>query len=297
MKLQAVRVSSPKYREMRLHLLVCSFLVCGLSCSTYAQQTDHYLRLMLKDSSVFKGRIVQEEAASFQFYDKTIKRRFNVPRQKVLRVDTLGEWRPATDAFQNILGPANGFNLKKGNFYYQNFLLSINALHYGINDRLSMGAGVDVISSLYSDDGLSFFFLPKYTFPIHEQLHAGLSALWLRLPDSGGFISHQVYFGSVSYGTARDQISAGIGYTVIEGDFIPDPVFTFAAKKKLIGLLSADLECYAGAPVEGLIVLMGIQLSGQRVDFSVALPLGNTDGAFFVSPAPILGLGVKFPAK
>lgn len=281
---------------MPIRLFLCGCLL-WIAAFCRAQQTDYYLSLTLTDSTAYKGQIVKEGAAAIEFYGKALRRRFIVPREKILRIDTLGIWHPTTDAFHNIVAPANGFNLNKGDFYYQNFLLTVNSLHYGVSDRFSIGAGVDIVSSVFSDDGFTYFFIPKYTFPLHEQLQAGLSAVWLRLPDYEGFISHQVYFGSVSYGTARDQVSGGLGYTIIESSFDPDPVFTFAGKKQLIGVLSAELECYVGAPLDGFAALLGIQLSGQRIDFSAAIPLGNTDGSFFIGSGAILGLGIKFPHK
>ena len=285
---------------MHLRLPLTSAL-CLFALSLLAQAPAYpkvNLQLTLKDSSTYTGRILEAGEDQFLFYGRNIRRRFNVPRQNILRIDTLGPWRPFLDGFHNVATPANGFNLRQGEVYYKNYWLTLNTLHVGLTDRFSMGLGVDILSSLLVNDPRPvMFFMPKYTFPIRDRLQAGVGAIWLRLPDFDGFISHQFYYAALSYGDAYSNISAGLNYTVVEGAFIPDPVFTFAAKKRLSSWIGLEMEYYVGAPLEGLGALLGVQFIGRRLDFSVSVPLVAGDNGFFLSPVPLLGLGVKFAER
>lgn len=286
---------------MYLRTLLSSAL-CLFVLSLLAQAPEYpkvfRLQLTLKDSSTYMGRILEAEEEQFLFYGKNIRRRFNVARQNILQIDTLGPWRPFLDGFHNVATPANGFNLRQGDVYYKNYWLSLNTVHVGLTDRFSMGVGVDILTSLFSD-GLTptMVFMPKYTFPIRDRFQAGVGAIWLRVPDFDGFISHQFYYVALSYGEAYSNISAGLNYTVVEGEFIPDPVFTFAAKKRLSSWVGLEMEYYMGAPLEGLGALVGVQFIGRRLDFSVSVPIAAEQNSFFLSPVPLLGLGVKFTER
>lgn len=286
---------------MYVHFLITSTLLF-FTLTALAQSPkypeDFRLRLTLKDSSTYEGRILKSEQQQFLFYGTDLKRRFNVPYRNILRMDTLGPWRPFLDGFHNVATPANGFNLRQGDVYYKNYWLSLNTVHVGLTDRFSMGVGVDLLSSLFSNELTpTMVFMPKYTFPIRDRLQAGVGAIWLRLPEFDGFISHQFYYFALSYGETYSNISAGLNYTVAEGSFIPDPVFTFAVKKRLSSSIGLEMEYYMGAPMEGLGALLGVQFIGRRLDFSISVPIAAGENDIFLSPLPLLGLGVKFTKR
>ncbi|MEQ8704361.1 MAG: hypothetical protein RIC19_10600 [Phaeodactylibacter sp.] len=86
-------------------------------------------------------------------------------------VDTLGLWVPTTGKYLNHVGPNTGYGLKKGEFYYRNYMLTANFAAYGINDYLSIGAGFDLASSIgQNDHPLTYAIAPKVNIPIRKDL-------------------------------------------------------------------------------------------------------------------------------
>jgi hypothetical protein len=79
----------------------------------------------------------------------------------------------------------------------------------------------------------------------------------------------------------------------VEGNLRPSPVYTLNMNWSVKSFFALQAEILTGAPIEGTLVLPGIQLIGRRLDFNLTYPLGWNVGSFYYSPFPLGALSFK----
>lgn len=249
-----------------------------------------------RDGRALEGRSNMQDSSGYWFWLKSAKRNTFIKQEDIARIDTLGLWVPTTGRYLNQVGPNTGFGLKKGEFYYRTYLLTANFAAIGVTDYFSIGAGFDVASSIDQPGHLlTYTIAPKFTVPVREDLiNLGIGAIFLNLPDyEGGFSTHNFYHTTLSVGTPHRYFSAGLALLQIEGAFRPSPVYTINAHWSVSSFFALQAELFTGTPVEGTVLLPGIQLTGRRLDFNVSYPLGRFDQDFSASPFPLVSLSFK----
>lgn len=79
----------------------------------------------------------------------------------------------------------------------------------------------------------------------------------------------------------------------VEGNLRPSPVYTLSALWSVTSFFALQAELFTGAPVDGTVILPGIQLMGRWLDFNLFYPLGRLERDFFASPIPLASLSFK----
>ncbi len=73
--------------------------------------------------------------------------------------------------------------LERGEGFYKNTLVSVNAANYGLTRHLSVGAGVELLSIVTGREGGPVFFVDaKVAADLNENLHMGLNAMYINYP-------------------------------------------------------------------------------------------------------------------
>ena len=125
-------------------------------------------------------------------------------------------------------GP-NGFKLKPKTGYYQNVWLVLNQFSWGIDERLSLGAGLLPPLSL-SGTHVTFWIAPKVSFPLTEsndKMHLGVGVLMAHKINSMADI-YSIIYGIATFGTSKSNISLGAGMGSEGGKVANAPVFTLS---------------------------------------------------------------------
>ena len=107
--------------------------------------------------------------------------------------------------------------LKKGEGYYQNFMLIANTVSYGISDQFSIGGGLEYIS-LFSGESPYLLVQAKYGISSPgDNLHLSLGANLISEARSVNTQLTASIFSIATYGTKNNNISVGLGYGLSEG--------------------------------------------------------------------------------
>lgn len=197
-----------------------------------------------------------------------------------------------------FLAPS-GFGPEKGELYYQNLTLFFNQIQYGASDQFSIGLTFELFSLFTAiDSGFyqpGFAVYPKVEIPVVEDnVHLGLGAMFVEIPDSDEFLDLGFVLGSATYGKEDRHISAGLGFGLVDGDFSVQPIFLCSGQYQLTNrwhFMSENIWIPAGRL--GLFNF-GFRYRGRQVHWDVGLIVAGEQGKSF-DRLPLLGLVVPIP--
>jgi len=125
----------------------------------------------------------------------------------------------------HYLTSGNGYGLKKGEAYYQNAWILFNHFNVGITNNFSIGAGL-FPTFLFASSNVPVWLTPKVTFPIKEnQINIGVGAL-LGTVAGVDKSSFGIVYGVSTFGSRDKNISIGLGYGYLDGDFSKKPMIS-----------------------------------------------------------------------
>jgi hypothetical protein len=209
-------------------LLFCFFLLAG-PLSIFAQKTpkkqettdstDKKLTVAVetKDGSRFVGKFIERRTDTVVLQTKTMGLIY-LAESQIKSIDEVGkikesssvnsDWFRNPYAAQGVLFPT-GIGLKKGEGNYQNFMVGLNSVQYGITDNFSLGAGLEIISLVVSGSPGAIYIQPKLSYSFSEKFHvSGGTYLF-----SGNFGNSSelviLPFGNLTYGNRDNNVTIG----------------------------------------------------------------------------------------
>ena len=271
-----------------------------ISGQTQPVDTAKMYKVSLTDGSVLFGNILERDA------DKIVLKTTSMPKveiqaSKVERLEVINPanvkngvyWFPNPHATRYLFGPS-AFNLKKGEGYYQNTMLSLNSFNVGITDNISVGGAIELISTFSAltsgEFGPIFFITPKAGFKVNEKFHAGGGLLYVLVGGFGSEVSTGlgIAYGISTYGTPDNNITAGLGWGYVDGDFSSKPIITISGTKRISRKVALVTENWI-IPIDSYygLISYGVRFLGERTAI---------DLAFVNSPdiVEFLAIGIPF---
>lgn len=284
-----------------LGLILTLLLFSILKSSDAEAQVDRKIALdtsitylvKLSDKSEFVGKYIERTAEYFVFNTSAILR-LQVPFEKVVSIQELDQanlkgnvyWNPNPRPTNYFFWPS-AIGLKKGEGYFQNNMLFLNSVNYGITDNLSVGGGLEFIS-LFSGTPI-LFFTPKVTFQTGKNFHAGGGLLLVTIPDEGsaGFL-----YGSATAGSIEHNVSGSLGFGFAGGEFATTPLLNISGMTRVSRKLMLMSENWIlPVPDETVTAFsFGLRFLGDKIAADVGLVYSPQVG----TPFPIAGFSVKF---
>jgi hypothetical protein len=219
-------------------------ILFSFSLGLFGQEISETMKILkLSNGNTFVGTVLAEDTESITIQTKEFSelkiKKSDIESMKEIDSKDLhdGEyWFDNPNATRNIFGPT-GYGLRKGEGYYQNFMLFYNSVSYGFTDNLTVGFGTIPFTF---GEGLLFTLTPKVSFPIVEdQFNLGVGVLYSHIfGESSG-----IAYGVGTYGSRDNNFSVGVGYGNVEGDWAEAPIFTFSGMirvSKKFGLVSEN---------------------------------------------------------
>ena len=165
-------------------------------------------------------------------------------------------------------------NLRKGEGTVQSIDIFLMGVNYGITDNVSMGALFTWVPGAGSDN--LFALTPKASLPVSERTRLGAGAL---IFFQGG-TAFTLAYGNATYGSADNNVTAGVGYAFVGGNYVNTPVFLLGGATRVsrrVSLLNETYilnvsDAYDRATLVGGIA--GVRVSGQRLSGSLGLMYG-----------------------
>jgi hypothetical protein len=273
-------------RNLFILLLLLAGKVTGqnLKLSEPIDSTKTY-RITLADGSHFIGKILEKNFDFILIKTESIAQ-VEIPINKIKALEEIETsnfqnglyWFPNPNATRYLFGPS-AFSLKKGEGYYQNTYLLLNSFNVGITDNISIGGGFELLSTIIFREPI-FFITPKVSYKVSENFHAGGGALFLSMP---GFSDNRtitgIGYGIGTYGNKNHNITGGIGWGSIDGEFSQNPIITVSGMTRLsknVGLVSENWFVPVDSPGYYGVFSYGIRFFGEKLAVDLAF-LNNRD--------------------
>lgn len=194
----------------------------------------------------------------------------------------------------------NGFGLHKGEGYYQNTWIFLSQASYGLSNNFSIGAGL-IPTFLFGGGGaIPFWITPKFSIPLQEdRLNLGAGVIYANAlgVDSDGFGGAGITYGVLTAGSRDRNITFGLGYGFIDGDWAKRPLVTISGMYRTTRKFTFLTENYFIPMGDGDnfgVISVGGRYGGKgiAIDFGLFAPI-TPDLDFFFA-LPWLGINVPF---
>ena len=288
-------------RQFLLPLLVLVFLLPVME--SYSQEAADSLRLWVidtEDGNSFMGSIVSEDDSVLVLMTDTYGM-VHIPvhqikkRKEVLTTELVeGDYWFDNPHDTRYFFMTSGYGLKKGEAYYQNTWIMFNQLNYGINNYISIGAGV-VPLFLFAGSPTPAWITPKVSVPIvREKLNlSGGMILGYLLGEEFGF---GIGYGAITVGSRESNLTMGAGWAYADSDWADSPTLTLSGMTRVgkkTYLLTENYYIGAGDSAFGLISAGGRSVQKRlAIDYGLVFPIGIDAGSFIA--IPWLGITIPF---
>ncbi len=218
----------------------------------------------------------------------------NISEIKIVKGKDGRLWTENPQATRYLWAP-NGFNLKKGEGYYQNAWILFNQVVYGLSDHFSLGAGT-VPLFIFAGTPSPVWLTAKVSVPVVENkfnLGAGLLAGTVVGVSSGSF---GILYGVSTFGSRDQNLTVGLGWGFADGQMAKDPTINISGMIRTGPRGYLITENYFIGTSDNYMILLS--LGGRRIinhvglDFGAFVPIGKDIDTFFV--VPWLGFTIPF---
>lgn len=286
-----------------IQILLFTFLVFATS-SVFGQKTNisepidstKIYKIELKDGSIYIGSILQKDSVSLVLRTLSIPK-IEIPVSSVKSIDEVDKsnfkngsyWYPNPHATRYFYAPS-AIGLKKGEGYYQNTYLLLNSFNVGITNHISIGGGLELLSTFIAKDPI-FFITPKVGFKVSEKFHAGGGLLFTRIPGT----TLGTIYGTGTYGSKDHNITSSLGWGFVDGEFSQRPILTLSGMTRISKRAALVSENWL-IPTDGYYGLFsyGVRFFGEKIAVDLAF-INNRDIAeLIIIGIPFVSFTVKF---
>lgn len=284
---------------MKYLLIISSLFFCTASFAQVKQDTSLFL-IETNDGNEYIGKIISQDKESVTIQTEQLGV-LTIPKASIKRMEPIskkqfvkGEYWFDNPQSTRYFWQPNGFGLKKGEGYYQNVWILFNQASVGITDNLSIGAGM-VPLFLFAGAPTPIWFTPKLSIPISpDKFNLGLGGLLgtvLGEPESG----FGVAYGTATIGNRNTNMSVGLGYGYLSGNWADSPMVTLSAMIRTgkRGYILTENYYIGTTEDDALILFFGGRrlIKNSGIDYGLMFP-AVTGGSFVA--IPWLGLTIPF---
>ena len=223
--------------KILIKTLLLLFFFNFLTTTIYSQSSDTTTiwQITTFDDNEFVGHIISETEIAIKFKTATIgtitlqKNQIKSKEELISNDSTNGLlWNENRMAYRYFIGNS-GYNLKKGEAFYQNAWLFVNNFDLGITDRFSLGIGT-VPLFLFAGSATPVWLTPRVSIPIEaDKINLGVGGLiGTTLSTDFDNTSFGFGFGNVTLGDKNKNLTVGVGYGFVDGEAAERPTFTIS---------------------------------------------------------------------
>lgn len=283
-------------RSIAVNALVYSLILLLSVNFSFGQDTPAKpvkVEIEKKDATVLKGKLLGVARDSVKLIDEN-NQELKISLRDIRHieyVDSLrkrGRWFDSPNTMRYLLA-STAMPLKKNDIAFQATYLFLVSAHFGVTDRLSIGAGTDIISQ-------SILFLnAKYNIADNGMFKFSAGANYYRF--SREFITTNtnesitglgMVYGAGTWGNANNHLTLGAGYLYAAGYFLP-PIITLSGTArfaKRFAFVTENWFFFVDSSIElPTLVSLGIRYISKR---------NTIDLAFFNDSEFSLGAGFPY---
>ncbi len=293
-----------------------SLILClGLSINIHAQKienindTTKIYRVELNDGSIFFGNILDRDDEKLIMKTSVISR-LELRHRNIKRISEVKstEFQKGKFWFSNphtsrYLYSPSGFNLKKGEGYYQNTNILLNSFNVGITDYITVGGGIELLSTFvplaFGEFQPIFFLTSKAGVQLTDDLHIGAGALYLNVPyydyNQTSRAGSGIAYGIATYGNTDHHVTAGLGWGFIQSEFSEKPILTVSGTSRFSERFAFISENWF-IPLDTYYAIFsyGIRFISETIAIDLAFINNPEIAEFIVIGIPFVSFTVKF---
>lgn len=268
-------------------ILLIFFLVLNV-CSLFAQADNKTKEVIvtMQNGVEYKGKIIAKNDKIIVL--ATVNGKIDLIATNVKTIEEekyQGKYSYDNPTPSKYFLGGSAIPLKKGKGHYNNSLLILNSVNYGISDHVSIGGGLEFISLF---QGYPIWFVnSKVGFQVSEKVHLGGGVAVL------GFLGEgygALGYGMTTFGNTEKNISIGVGYTF--GENIDDnsdnntPLFMISGIYRITRIVALMSENLIVSDDSGEVFhtgVHGVRLLSRRHSFDIGL-MSSSSSSGFVAP-------------
>jgi hypothetical protein len=212
--------------KKRAFITLCAlFLLTPLSIFAQKKQentdsTDKKLTVVIdtKDGSRFVGKFIDRRSDTVVIQTESMGLIY-LAESQIKSIDELGaakersnnpSWFRNPYSAQGLFFPT-GIGLKKGEGNYQNLMVGLNSVQYGITDHFSLGAGLEIISLVTTGSPLFVYIQPKLSYSLSDSWHLSGGTYLFRSFNEFSSISNifTLPFANLTFGNRDNNLTFG----------------------------------------------------------------------------------------
>jgi len=270
------------------------FLFKTTSISAQISDTTIIWQITTLDENEFVGHIMSETEERIELKTATIGTIF-IQKKQIYRQEKLISnkssngllWNENKMAYRYFIGNS-GYNLKKGEAYYQNSWLFVNNFDIGITDQFSLGIGLVPLFLFAGELGATpIWITPKLSLPLQaEKVNLGIGGLFGAVVGDDFNAGFGYGFGNVTFGDKNKNLTLGLGYGFADGELADRPTVSISGMLrtgKRGYILSENYIISTGFETVGIISLGG-RFLGKRITIDYGGFYIPDTGVFFILP-------------
>jgi hypothetical protein len=291
-------------------LFLCFFLLAGpfsiLAQKTPKKQettdsTDKKLTVAVetKDGSRFVGKFIERRTDTVVLQTETMGLIY-LAESQIKSIDEVGKIKESSSvnsawfrnpyAAQGVFFPT-GIGLKKGEGNYQNLMVGLNSVHYGITDNFSIGGGLEIISFALTGKPAAVYVEPKLSYSFSDNVHVSGGTYIF----AGGFDTNlgtgALPFANLTYGNRDNNITIGTYFSTNGGQ-----LFLLGGHVRATRKFSFIGEVYIGDG--STLITLGGRFMTETFNLNFGLFTPNTLGSRNeVFAIPYIGFTIPFGNK
>jgi hypothetical protein len=286
-------------------LLLFGLLLCFCGPRSTAQQNKPVpVEIEKKDATVLKGKLLGIARDSVRLIDEngqewkiSLKDIRNIEYQDSVR--TKKRWFEAPNT-QRYLLSSTAMPLRKNEIALQATYFILVSVHYGISNRVSVGAGTEIFtrSTYFLNAKVNLVAQPRYKFSI--------GANYYRLP-AGSITTYSnddirnlgMLYGAGTWGNSSHHLTIGAGYMYTRGTILP-PIVTVSGTARFarnFAFVTENWFFFVGSNNVDLPVLLSLGLRYINKRSSIDLAFYNDHEFSLETGFPYVGYTFKLGAR
>nr|WKN36058.1 hypothetical protein K4G66_27200 [Tunicatimonas sp. TK19036] len=286
---------------LALALLIVQFLTVNPAYSQTLSDTTLLWLVKTTDGNEYIGELISQTNQELRLKTRnlgeiTIQNVDIISLEQIMpvRAQQRTAWQQHPHATRYFFAP-NGYNLARGEGYYQNTWVLFNQVSLGLTDNVSLGVGM-IPLFLFGGETTPFWITPKVSIPIRrDRINLGAGAL------IAGTIGYEtsavgIAYGVGTFGTRDRNVTLGLGYGFADGDWAESPAITLSGTSRIGArafLLTENYFVDTGSGIAAVVSLGGRSLIGKSasLDYGLIIPTGDMDSFFAI---PWLSVTIPF---
>lgn len=211
----------------------------GWSASSTGGPQDSLKVLTLKDGSIIRGTIVQQDTAQIMVITAA-GIEMKIPRAEIISIKPLGgkmvqgEFIRFDPNYSRLMFAPTGRPLRKGQGYFSDFYVFFPGIAYGFTDNISVLAGMSIFPGVQPDDQIKFI-APRIGISNSDRFAISAGTLFISLFKE---VAAGIVFVTATVGQPDQSFTAGVGLGYVKEkdkafEFGQTPIFTLGGNIRL----------------------------------------------------------------